>query len=375
MSRSKLLILFSLVFLMTIPVGLVYAQTPASGSGSAQVSDGVAMSDRVMVSMSEVDAAPEGTVYEGWLVSDDGSDALSIGIISVSPTGNVNHTFTSEDGENLIGSRNKFVISVEPEDDADPAPSDDKPYFDEVPLDAMAHIRHLVVSWPEGDANGILTNLKMQLDTAITHAELARNSDSLDDLRLHTQHVINIVEGEGGDNFDAGSGNPGDGIGVLAHAQDRKHAGFAAASAPGDEIVNANAEDVEAAGANAEVWAGSARDGALDVLEVGSLSNAKTLLNTLVIGKLDAARNGISATGDGGAEQAYMSAQMMGAYAIPSSRSVAPVSTGASGGLGLPAVGDNSVPVVAQFAFLLGIGLLAGGVLLFVRDRRSRREI
>jgi hypothetical protein len=361
---------------MTIPVGLVYAQTPASGSGSALVSDGAAMSDRVVVSMSEVDAAPDGMVYEGWLVSDDGSDALSIGIVSVSPTGNVNHTFTSEDGENLIGSRNKFVISVEPEDDADPAPSDDKPYFDEVPIDAMTHIRHLVESWPAGADNGILTNLKMQLDAAMTHAELARNSATIDDLRQHTQHVINIVEGEDGDNFDASAGNPGDGVGILAHAQDRKHAGFAAASAPGDATVKMHAEEVEAAGANAEAWSGQARDGALDVLSVGSLSNAKTLLNTLVIGKLDAARNGIDATGDGGASQAYTSAQMMGKYSIPSQRSggSAPVSTGSSG-LGLPAVGDSSVPVTAQLAFLFGMGLLAAGVLLFVRDRRSRKGI
>lgn len=381
MSRSKFLILFALVMLMAVPAGVAYAQTPvlinaqtpATGTVMAVVSDGASMGSRLTVTIEGASPAPADSAYEGWLVSDDGSDPLSVGIINVGPGGGATHVYDSPDGENLIAGRNTFVISVEPVPDSDPAPSDDKPYVDSVPLAAMAHVRHLLVSWPDGDPNGILTNLKMQLDTAITHAQLARGSDDIDTLRQHIHHVINIVEGADGDNFDASFGNPGDGVGVLAHAQDRKHAGFAAGQAPGDQAMMDHGDLVNEYGANAEMWAADARDEALDILDEDSLTIAKTLLNT-VEGRLSAARNGIAATGDGGAEQAYEQAQLMASYNVPSMRGGGGAVAAASGGFpGLPSVGDTSVPIVAQLALIVSITLLGAGGLLMIRDRRRKR--
>ena len=94
MSRSKFLILFSLVLLMAVPIGQVFAQTPvaisaqttAQGEVTAMISDGAAMGSRVTVTISGASPASEGSAYEGWLVSDDG-DPLSIGIITVTRSG------------------------------------------------------------------------------------------------------------------------------------------------------------------------------------------------------------------------------------------------------------------------------------------------
>jgi hypothetical protein len=304
--------------------------------------------------MTGVDILGPDQAYEGWVVNSDGP--VSTGIMSVGAGGTISHVWTSPDGDNLIEEFDTVVISIEPVPDSNPAPSADKPFVNSISGAAMTHIRHLVVSW-QGD-NGILTNLQIQLDVAQAHAALARNSDNLDDLRLHTQHVINIIEGEDGANFEASAGNPGDGIGVLMHAQDRKHAGFAAAAVPGDAAVNDNADDVEEAGANAEMWAGEARDQALDILDEDSLVLAKTLLNT-VSGRLDAAEVGIPATGKGGANQAYVSAQLMATYVLPPA-------------VGTPSVGDATVPLLMQMALAGALVLLASGGFLLYRERRMK---
>jgi hypothetical protein len=318
--------------------------------------------------------APEGFQYEGWLVSDDGSDALSVGIIRVGPGGSASLVYDSPSGENLIATRSGFVISVEPNPDPDPAPSTDKPYVDAVPLAGMMHIRHLVVSWPAGSDTGILTDLSGQLTVAINHARLARNATTLDDLRTHIHHVINIIEGEGGADFDASFGNPGDGIGVLAHAANRQHAQFAMDAAPGDQAIALHGARVLSYGANSEMWASQARDEALNVLDENSLTIAKTLINT-VEGRLTAARDGITATGQGGAKQAYMQAQQMAMYQYPAMRGTAGGGTGQVGGMpGLPLVGDSTLPIVAQLALIASIAMLGLGGYLMVKDRRRRHS-
>lgn len=361
MSRTKLLVLFFLVSLLTIPIGTVLAQGASDAEGTAIISDVVVLGDSITISMADVPVLGDGLAYEGWLVPDGGSPPFSLGVMDVDGNGSINHTFVSEDGDNLINTYNKFVISIEPIPDDDPAPSANKPYFDEIPLAAMAHIRHLLTDWPVGSGVGILENLRMQLDTAILHATLARDSDTISNVRLHLQHVINIIEGDDGANFDASAGQPSDGIGVLAHAQDRKHAGFAA-GAVSDATISEHAALVEEYGANAENWAIEARDEALDLLDVSDVSVVQVLINQ-VLGPLDAARNGISATGEGGAEQAYVEGQLMATYMVPGR---APAE-----GLGLPTVGDTTVPMLAQVALIASLLLLTAGGFLLIRDRRS----
>lgn len=356
---------------MTGMVGVAQAQERARGTGTALISNGLALSDRVTFTLRNVPPADAGMALEGWLVSDDGSSKLSTGILAVR-NGSINHTFTSVDGENFIANYSRAVITVEPVPDSDPEPSTDVRQMDGIPLGAMTHVRHLVVSFPEGDPNGIVTNLQMQIGTALEHTMLARNSDNLDDLRTHTHHVINIIEGEGGDNFDDSFGNPGDGLGVFTHAQNAAaHGQLAINAAPGDNIVAENAELVIESSNNVETWATQARDQALTVLNEESLNIAKTLLNT-VEGRLIAARDGVPATNMGGATQAYTQAQAIATFVFPGRTAVA--ASGPAGVL-LPLVGDTAIPVVAQYALIASMVLLVSGVGLMIRDRRSRRKI
>lgn len=343
---SKLLIIFGLVLLMTVPVSFAQAQQAFEGSGSAVISDSLTLSDKITYSLTGVTRLAPDQSYEGWLVNSGTGALQSTGLMTVDGSSKISHSWVSPDGDNLIEDYDTVVISVEPVPDSDPgSPSSIKPFSASISPEAMTHIRHLLVSWPEGDDAGILTNLNIQLDVAIQHVDLARNSATLDDVLLHTQHIINVVDGDG---------FPSDDIGIVAHAQDRKHAGFAGPS------VAAEGANVEAAGANAEKWALEAKDGAEGVLTQSSITIAKALLNS-VAGRLDAARNGISATGMGGGEQAYVSAQKMATYSL------------STGGITTPSVGDATVPMLAQMLLAGSLSLLVAGSFLFYRSRRAHR--
>ena len=367
MSSYKILILIALVLFVTVPSGLARAQVPAltsasvAGSGTAVIVDGIEPSNTVIFSLTGVDIPDEDEVYEGWLVSDDGSTKLSTGILNVSADGSVSHTFTSPSDENFIANYDKAVVTVEPVDDTDPGPSDDVAFIHQIPSGAMTHIRHLLTEWPGGADIGILTNLKVQLEAAVLHASLAAGSNDIDLVRTHIHHVINIIEGEDGDNFDSSFGNPGDGIGVLTHAQDRKHAGFAAGEAPSDDVIAEHAALVDEQGANSEDWSVLARNQALDALGVDSLVGAQTLAS--VIGSLlQDALDGVDAGGQFGAEMAYVEAQLMATYTL------APPATGPV----LPVVGDSTVPMLAQIGLVLAVLLLSAGGFVLLRGRRSR---
>ena len=366
MFNSKLLILLALLLLMAFPAGLVYAQgaddavptlisadePPYDGEGTAVIwdsddGDDATISDVITYAMTGVTAPGDGMVYEGWLVTDDRGTKLSTGLMMPDTGGAISHTWASPDGENLLASYDLVVITVEPVDDPDPGPSDIVAFSHSIPAEGIVHIRHLLVSWPPGEANGILTNLKMQIDLAITHANLAWNSDTLAAVKQHIEHTINIIEGESGPNFgdlnnDDSVQNPGDGIGVFGHAADgRKHAQFTADAVPDDEVINDHADLVIIHAQNAEDNAATARDMALNsVLTANSVEIAKLFLNPnlfSVQSLLVAAAHGFDADGngtieavndngmwEGGADQAYVEAQLMATYTLEPGPPAAP---------------------------------------------------
>ena len=383
MSKFRLSILVTLMLMATIPFGVAPTQAATvEGTGTAVIWNDQALSDAITYSMSGVTLPAADKSYEGWLVSDNGKVKLSTGVMTVNSDGTIAHTFTSPDGEDLILNYDKVLITEEPVPDDDPGPSGAFVFSHQIPAGGIAYIRHLLSSWPGGAEKGILTNLKEQLDVGIVHGTLAKNSTTLADVHKHAHHVINILEGENGANFDASFGNPGDGFGALNHAADRKHAGFAAGSAADDAVILAGSTLVDTTGKNAADWATAARDQALTVLATTNVALAKIFLGpggNTVISSLEAARNGFDAdtdgtiesiAGEGGAEQAYVEAQKMATYTLTPGPLPAPAAPAVS--LGLPSVGDSSVSTLAQIALITSLVLLATGGLIIIRGRRSR---
>ena len=407
MSKSRLLILMAVLFLIIGPATLVRGQVEAAvATGTAVISDGVhggpsATNGTITYVMANVPAPAAGTMLVGWLISDDGSAKLNTGAMTVAGDGSIHHRYNAPSGDDLIALYDKVAITVEADADAEAAaPGGPIAYSHAVPTAAIVHIRHLVSLWaqPEDTTNGILTNLNEQLDVAILHANLAGNATDIAGVRQHIEHVINAIEGMDGANYGDLDGNGaiqdfGDGYGAIPHAQNRKHGPFAAGGAAADDVVVSGANLVDITGKNAEDWAGLARDQALAALATDSLALAKVLLGPgvdTVVTRLESARNGFDADGDGtiesiagegGAAQAYVEGQRMATYTLaaggfsPTAAELAAAAgAGTSGpGIGLPSVGDPSVPALAQAALIAGLVLLStGGGVLILRRRRSR---
>ena len=367
------MVLMALVVLMAVPAGPALAQEEAVFAGTAVIWDDASLSDAVTFTMTNVPAAASGTAYEGWLVSDDGSVKLSTGILDVQADGSVNHSYSSPTGENLIHNYDKVVITLEPVPDSDPTPSSVVPYASQIPAGGMAHIRHLLTDWPGGSGVGILTNLQTQLGVAILHSNLAKNQTTIAGIHQHIEHVINAIEGTDGANYGDLDGNGsvedfGDGIGVLGHAADRKHAGFASGAASDVDTLVEHAALVETHGASAADRATQARDQALAILGTSNVQLAKIYLGpgaNSVITLLEVGLEGSVLTGEGGAEGAYVEAQLMATYTLEAGEAVTSA----------PSVGDTTVPLLAQIALIASVMLLVIGGLLVLNARRSRVRI
>ena len=287
----------------------------------------------------------EGKAYVGWLVSDDGFLKLSTGPITVKSDGTIDHTMDHNSrgysGLNLVHTFSKVVVTLEELRPKFDTPLGPPMLSHQVPLGAMQHIRHLLTSWPAGSDRGILTNLKEQLGVAAFHANLAQESNTLEDIKKHTERVINIIEGPGGPNYGDLDGDGvvedlGSGIGVLTHVIDRKHGKFAASAAPEDPVIASHAALVDSYGKVSEDLAVQARDLSLQILAAEDLGTARALMNAdtrddTVASILAAALDGQESTGQGGAGQAYVEAQLMATYTLKPEGSAAGPAPGSIG--------------------------------------------
>ena len=343
MSRSKFLITLGLILLMTLPFAVAQAEEGYSGSGTAVISDASAMSDRVTFTLSGVTVLEKGSAYEGWLVDSASGDRISVGVL-MAALGDISHSWASPDGANLLASYDTAEVTVEPVPDDDPGPSGVMAFSDTVASGAMTHIRHLIVAAPESDS-GFLSQLQAKIDMAMMKVDEAQAADSIDGLKASMGEAVAIIDADDG---------------ILALAAATEHADFAAMAAPGEASVGMYAKQVMASGDNVEAWASAAKDDAAMIMAEENLETAKTLLN-IVNGKLMAAKNGVDATDMGGASDAYMQAQQMATFSLPSAAPAA-VET--------PVTGDTSVPAMIQLTLLVALMLLIGGGALLYRERR-----
>ncbi len=347
-------ILLTLVLTLMVTAS-VSAQEVDDLGGSAVLRDSAAASDSLLMSFSDVPAPPEGSAYEGWLL-DSAGGKVSVGILTRSGTADIDETYVSPSGENLLATYSRFAISIEPVPDPDPATPGPIAYSDAIPGGVFPHVGHLVVAWgPNPDSKGIAVGFVEQMGVAARHADLAASSSSLADQQKHSQHVINIIEGTGGANFDAGPGNPGDGLGVLAYGADLiKHAQFSKDAAPEDDSVGDGADDAIAATETAIVFAERARDSAAVAVDSGT---SEFRLGIELANMVSLTTNGV-----GDAETAYTASQDIGLFEAFAGEGEAPPP---------PDVGDPLVPTVAIAALLVGLLLTGAGGLLVFRRRRT----
>lgn len=343
MAKSKLAVFFALILLFSVPAALVQATDQGDNvKGTAVVSDGNALGDVLTVTLQGVDQPAEGTHLVAWLISDDESVKMNVGALTVSLDGSVSHTYVSSTGDNLLASYGGFAVTVESAPDvADP--SMDVPFIGYLAGDENLALARMLVVEAEG---GSVAKLRAQVMAALDAAEKARAAGSTDDLNTYAQMAIDIIDD-----------------GVLAEA----------------ETASTALADYEGAGAvatavnNVSEWATEAKASAETAMGASDLQVAKSVMSS-VTGQLGSALNGVSASGLGGANQAYAAAQGLATFSVETPRPPEPTPTPEPTPV-LPAVGEPAASMLGQMALIAAIALLAGGSAVVaaqvIRGRRS----
>jgi hypothetical protein len=257
--------------------------------------------DQFVLSMVDVPAPPGGQAYQGWLVGDDGA-LTDVGVLNLNPDGSVNLAWNSPNSENLLSRYARFQVTLEPAGGS-ASPSGPVVLAGGLDGEVLTAARRLFVrndAEPVTPLNTAFTlGLKAQTDVAVQHVQNAVNAaaiGAMPEMRVHLEHVVNILEGAAGPRFGDydGSGvaeNPGDGFGVKGYA------GEVARLLSGQEAV---------ANAAAEVQTQSAaiQDRCLEILAVqdmpaaaARLAELKTLADQLkagpVVGLYQAAQEAV----------------------------------------------------------------------------------
>lgn len=357
-------ILIGLALALTGLMGVVSAEGESDLGGSVKFRDGAQNSDSLVIELNSVDQPAAGTAYHGWLIAGDGSK-VNIGVLNVTDddytAGQISQAYTDPNGNNLLETYSTFAITLEPNPDDDAATAGPFVYSGSISTAVFRHVGHLVVSWPQNpDSAGILVGLRNQVKQALAHAALAESSSSLADKQSQLHHVLNIIEGSSGANYDASYATDGDSVGILSYAEDAiTHANLAKTDGAGTTTVTTSADAVVTAANSLVSEVTLARDQAVTALAETTDGLVLTVLMSNVTHKLTAA--------DSDADAAYGSAQDIAQLTL-SKGDPTPEPTPTPEP---PAAGDISLggPVLA--VLLTGMVLAFGGVMLMVRRRVS----
>jgi plastocyanin len=299
--------------------------------------DDVVFNDAVIVAVSGLPAPEDGTVYAAWLAGADTS--LFLGPLPAVQDEPATLTYRSPVHENLLALYDRAFITRVPSADAG-IEVVNAVQAGALPGEALVHIRHLLVgitSTPNGA--GFAIGLRQESDEVARHAgflKAAFDAGNLQLVRLHAEHLVNMIEGTQGEHFGDGDGdgkvkNPGDGFGILpGEAQPgyatgmTDHARLAAATADATDAVRLHAEHVQIAGENVRGWAGEIRDRALRVLAAPGIAEAQedvleisTVAQRLVQGvDLNLNEQIEPVPGEGGVLTAYQHAQLMAGLSL-----------------------------------------------------------
>ncbi len=375
MFRTKTLAILALMlFTLVTPVMATHADDEAESVGTASVQDDQASSDSIAISLTGIPKASDGTSYNAYLESGDGSNTLNLGTGSVElpvvhgviqGTGSLEITYDSSsagyDGSNLLSSFSRVKITEEP--------SGKVVYSDALPGGAVSEIKSLLDD---------VVALNSAIDSAISSANSASTASDTaginDEINLVISSIDNIVDLSG---------------------QINAHAIAAGEAGPDESGIVDNVSGIEAITSNISAWSSSAKKTAEEDILPQSSSAVAQIFVSNVINQLSAARNGWDAdnsgvidatTGEGGGTQAYAVGQSMASFTLTASglpgaeetseESTKPVETGASGhvldSLGLPSVGEKILSNLMAISALFGVLFVAGGATLISRSRQSK---
>jgi plastocyanin len=318
----------------TTPPAPPTATSAPSAAGSARFRDNLALSDQMVISVSTLPERAPGKALYAWITGAGGAVA-ALGRITPDANGGIELRYDTPDNQNLLSTYDSVLITQEDLEGTPTAPGSDVALSGQLPPQALVHIRHLLVSFgatPQGI--GLEVGLLGQTEELRRHAEFMRDSQAENNLagvKLHAEHLVNIIEGAKGPNYgdldkNGQVTNPGDGFGLLQGGDQlgyvqgsRDHAELAAVAPDATEEIKLHAGHVGITAENVKGWVTTMRDKALEIQALGTLEETSRLvqeelaLANNVVNGVDLKGDGqiLPVPGSGGAITSYQHAQLM----------------------------------------------------------------
>jgi serine/threonine protein kinase len=303
--------------------------------GVLRFQDGTAPADQVTLTTSSVPLASSGSQYEAWLISDDGEQRVSIGLLHIDDKEHGSLSYVDPQGRNLIGMYHGMEITVEPKPDGNPIPSENVAYAVTLPTAGFMHVRHLLYQFP-GTPNQTGFIHGLMADTALVNTlaqDLLATYQAKDEAKVRSlsEGMLNIIVGKQSENYKDWDNNgtvndPGDGFGLLLNGDSEgyiqgaySHADLALTSTDATQNMKVHGEHVKIAATNIGGWTTTLRDQLILILQTsfapemeGMIRNAVALSNQIQNGfDVNGNENIEPIPGEGGAQTAYDHAYYM----------------------------------------------------------------
>ncbi|RPJ21660.1 MAG: hypothetical protein EHM33_25510, partial [Chloroflexi bacterium] len=304
--------------------------------GLLRFQDGTAPADQVTISTSSMEAPPQGSQYEAWLIQDDGEQRISIDVIAFDQQNQGSLAFVDGAGQNLLGKYRTLEITREPDPDPSPNSSNDVAFSASLPPEGLAHIRHLLFSFnatPEkiGFIHGLEADTLLLNESALQMLASfeARDEAGLD---LHAERMLNVILGSQSEEYkdwngDGAVDDPSDGYGLLLNGENLgyiqgtfTHADLSLTSPDATQNMRTHGGHVKDCAANLDVWTPQLRDQLSAILNASFDSPELEGMIREAVVLADKIRNGIDVngnesvepiSGEGGAVTAYEHAYYM----------------------------------------------------------------
>lgn len=307
-------------------------------AGILSFRDFLGASDSVIMTLQNIAPVAGELVLHVWLTTAAG-EVLDLGVVKPDATNQISFVYSDPERRNLMARFDGVQVTAERGDDDDPAPGEVL-YSGRQAAAAYEQIRTITVAADTPDGRGFGIGARLQAEELIRHAtfvQLAADLGSIADARRHAEHIINILEGEGGQFFadhDGAHGlqNPGNGFGLISYIEQMKVAAAAAAAAPdATGAIETHAGHVAIASDSSLAAATAIRQTALAIVAArgvgeidGQVEELLRLSQRVLLGE-DTNGDGNVSLAEGGIFIAYQHAQYMGAVGIVSGDSAAVV--------------------------------------------------
>ncbi len=303
--------------------------------GLLRFQDGTAPGDQATLTTRGMPQPSSGNQYEAWLIEDGAEQRVSIGFMQLDAQGNGSLTYVDPQGRNLLGMYHGVEVTIEPDPDNNPNPSNNIGYTANLPPTGFMHVRHLLYSFDAtpgriGFVQGLSADTRLLQQMAQQMLD-AYGSDDEAAVRSTAEGMINVIAGKQSPQYkdwDEGgtTSDPSDGFGLLLNGENEgyiqgtfTHANLSETSSDATENMKVHGEHVKTAATNISKWTPTLRDQLILIMQTpfdasmeGMVRNSVALANQI--------QNGFDANGnesiepipgEGGSATAYEHAYYM----------------------------------------------------------------